>query len=156
MNENGNVSRKPRGGVGFLPAGRVLTAMLLGMVHGGVSGKRRDAKFEKDIITGLISLVLLAIMSNSKKPMYGYQIAQRMKGDDSSAIELKQGTIYPVLRSLEKKGLLRSEIRASSSGPARKYYRITSRGVRKLEIWTDTWTRTKVFVEKVLEGDIRE
>ena len=147
---------KARSGVRtrFMSGNGLLTAILVGMVHKGVPPRKRDAKFEKDVITGLISLILLAITAKSGKPMYGYQIAQQMKSDESTAIELKQGTIYPVLRSLEKKGLLRSEIKASSSGPARKYYSITSQGKQKLGVWTDTWMRTRKFVDKVLEGGI--
>ena len=137
-------------------SGSLMTTMLVSMVHKGVPGRERDAKFEKDIITGLISLILLAITANSRKPMYGYQIAQQMKGGKSSTIELKQGTIYPVLRTMEKKGLLKSEIKASSSGPARKYYKITGPGKKKLVIWMDTWKRTKMFVDGVLGGSIND
>ena len=131
-------------------------ATLLTMVHKGVPERVRDAKFEKDIITGLISLILLAITAGSKEPMYGYQIAQQMKGNSDASIELKQGTIYPVLRSMEKKGLLKSKIKASKSGPARKYYEITAQGKRKLALWIDTWKRTKDFVDNVLGGNIND
>lgn len=137
--------------------GRSLSiATLLTMVHNGVPGRVRDPKFEKDIITGLISLILLAITAGSRKPMYGYQIAQQMKGNSDAGIELKQGTIYPVLRSMEKKGLLKSKIKASKSGPARKYYEITAQGKRKLALWIDTWKRTKGFVDNVLGGNIND
>ena len=135
-----------------LPGGHLLLTGLIGMVHAGVPGDTRDKKFEKDIITGLISLILLAITANSRQPMYGYQIAQQMKGDRASDIELKQGTIYPVLRTMEKKGLFKSEIKASESGPPRKYYHITGKGRKKLKVWTETWNRTKRFTDLILEG----
>jgi len=127
---------------------------LIGMVHKGVHSDTRDKKFEKDIITGLISLILLAITAKSKRPMYGYQIAQQMKGGKKSDLELKQGTIYPVLRTMEKKGLFKSEIKASESGPPRKYYHITRMGRKKLKVWTETWNRTKRFTDHILEGKI--
>jgi PadR family transcriptional regulator PadR len=113
----------------------------------------RDEKFEKDIITGLISLILLAIINRSKDPMYGYQIAKRMEEVNETGIELKQGTIYPVLRAMEKKGLLRSTIKASESGPPRKYYLITKKGENKLEVWEKAWTSTSTLVDNVLRGD---
>ena len=149
-----NKSNKSRRDIGrlVLPGQQLMITGLIGMVHAGVPGDTRDKKFEKDVITGLISLILLAITANSKRPMYGYQIAQQMKGERKSDIELKQGTIYPVLRTMEKKGLLKSEIKASESGPPRKYYHITRIGRKKLKMWTETWNRTKRFTDLILEG----
>ena len=111
-----------------------------------------DPKFEKDLITGLISLMLLAICANSREPLYGYQIARRMEGEGSEGSRLKQGTIYPVLRSLEKQGLLKSHIKASLSGPPRKYYVITESGRARLKIWSSSWDRTRDFVDGIVEG----
>ncbi len=120
---------------------------------GTTDGKKRkkDAKFEKDLITGLISLILLSITANAKEPMYGYQIARSME-DADSGISLKQGTIYPVLRTLEKKGFLKSHLKASESGPPRKYYEITKKGRAQLTIWQDTWDETREFVDSILGG----
>jgi PadR family transcriptional regulator PadR len=116
----------------------------------------KDPKFEKDLFTGLIALILLAICANSKEPLYGYQIARRMEGDDPSGPKLKQGTIYPVLRSLEKQGFLKSQIKASGSGPPRKYYHITEKGRKNLDQWERTWRRTRLFVDGILEGTANE
>lgn len=113
---------------------------------------KRDEKFEKELVTGLISLVLLAITRNSGEAMYGYQIAKQMETDNRTHVQLKQGTIYPVLRAMEKKGLLKSEIKASGSGPPRKYYKITKMGKNKLEIWKAAWEDTSDFVDSVLRG----
>lgn len=113
---------------------------------------KRDEKFEKEIITGLISLILLAICNNQKDPMYGYQIAKQMEDVNLTRVQLKQGTIYPVLRAMEKKGYLKSEIKASESGPPRKYYKITKKGRTKLDVWTRTWEDTSKFVNNVLRG----
>jgi PadR family transcriptional regulator PadR len=115
---------------------------------------KRDEKFEKELITGLISLILLAITNNSGEAMYGYQIAKQMETDNETHVQLKQGTIYPVLRTMEKKGLLKSEIKASESGPPRKYYKITRKGVDKLEVWSKAWKDTSKFVNSVLRGKI--
>ena len=146
-----NKGRRDLGRMAF-PGRQLMLTGLIGMVHKGAPGDTRDKKFEKDIITGLISLILLAITAKSKRPMYGYQIAQQMKGEKKSEIELKQGTIYPVLRTMEKKGLFKSEIKASESGPPRKYYHITGKGRKKLKVWTETWNRTKRFTDHILEG----
>ena len=66
---------------------------------------------------------------------------------------VKQGAIYPVLRSLELQGLLSSEREMSDSGPPRKYYQATETGKEALKEWTKIWKQTKIFVDKVLGGD---
>jgi PadR family transcriptional regulator PadR len=115
---------------------------------------KRDEKFEKELVTGLISLILLAITNNSGEAMYGYQIAKQMETDNRTHVQLKQGTIYPVLRAMEKKGLLKSEIKASGSGPPRKYYKITKKGKDKLDVWKAAWEDTSDFVNGVLRGKL--
>jgi PadR family transcriptional regulator PadR len=114
--------------------------------------RRGDPKFEKTVISGTISLVLLAITEQSKEPLYGYRISKEMDAKNGKVV-LKQGTIYPVLRALEKDGLLKSEIRASESGPARKYYWITSKGKETLEIWKESWYRIRDFVDTIVGGE---
>ena len=112
-------------------------------------------KFQKELSAGIVSLALLALMAHADKPLYGYQISRRMEDSGTSAVALKQGTIYPVLRSLEKKGLLTSELRASESGPARKYYSITAEGRAKLAEWGTTWKRTRDFIDSMVEGGMQ-
>jgi PadR family transcriptional regulator PadR len=119
-------------------------------------GAGKDPKFEKSLISGIISLVLLTIMKKSREPLYGYLIWKRMEARKNGKVSLKQGTIYPVLRMLQKEGLLESEIRASGSGPARKYYWITAKGEETLRIWKESWLNAKDFVEKILGGETDE
>lgn len=119
-------------------------------------GTGGDPKFEKSLISGIISLILLTIIKRSKEPLYGYLIWKKMEARENGKVSLKQGTIYPVLRMLQKEGLLESEIRASDSGPARKYYWITTKGKGTLKIWKESWCRTKDFVENILGGETNE
>jgi PadR family transcriptional regulator PadR len=68
----------------------------------------------------------------------------------------KQGALYPVLRSLERIGLLQSQVEPSTSGPPRRYYRITESGCETYQQWVDIWNQTKVFVDHVMEGIYRD
>jgi len=75
-----------------------------------------DKKFQKELISGVAALVLLTILDKAAEPMYGYQIAKVIDGQAEDAAVLKQGALYPVLRSLESSRLLESRVEPSVSG----------------------------------------
>lgn len=108
-------------------------------------------KFQKELNGGIVSLVLLSILAAATEPLYGYQIAKQLEREGSSTAIMKQGTLYPVLRSLCAAGLLESHVEPSVSGPPRRYYRITEPGRRLLAQWRAAWTQTREFVDSILE-----
>src|SRR5678815_300081 len=85
-------------------------------------------KFQKELNVGIVALVLLAVLDQSSKPLYGYEIAKRLQRANDGEALFKEGTVYPVLRSLSAGGFLTSRIEPSSAGPPRRYYRITRTG----------------------------
>ncbi|MCK4267853.1 MAG: PadR family transcriptional regulator [Actinomycetia bacterium] len=111
-------------------------------------------KFVKELNSGTVSLVLLTILERSAKPLYGYEIAKRIKQGVKEAFPVKRGTLYPVLRSMEEKKLLESQVEPSVSGPPRRYYSITDEGRKVLIVWKQLWQRTFEFVDATLEGDV--
>lgn len=111
-----------------------------------------DKKFQKEINSGTAALVLLATLNQSIEQMYGYQIVKHLEVGRDEIPMIKQGALYPVLRSLENSGLLQSMVEPSVSGPPRKYYRITETGRETLVRWNDIWEQTKSFVDSILEG----
>lgn len=110
-------------------------------------------KFQKEMNAGTASLVLLSVLSQSEEPMYGYQIARLLDHRSRNMPFMKQGALYPVLRSLEKMGQLSSRVEPSVSGPPRRYYRITPAGRETLAIWIEIWKQTETFVDSVLTGE---
>jgi PadR family transcriptional regulator, regulatory protein PadR len=108
--------------------------------------------FQKGLYTGITELILLGVVGQAEKPIYGYQIAKIIENENSEIPVIKLGTLYPVLRSLEKNGFLESRIDPSITGPPRRYYRITQSGKDALEQLTHAWENTKLFVKKILEG----
>jgi PadR family transcriptional regulator PadR len=108
-------------------------------------------KFQKELNAGTSALVLLTLLGRSSKPMYGYEITKLFGGAGGSPTMMKQGALYPVLRSLEAKGLLTSSVKPSASGPPRKYYRITTEGRTALDEWREIWTETRKFVDSMLK-----
>lgn len=109
-------------------------------------------KFQKEMNAGIASLVLMSVMGEAEEPMYGYQIAKLLEDRSQEPPMMKQGALYPVLRSLEGSGLLESNVEPSVSGPPRRYYQITEAGRQTLQIWEQVWVKTKTFVDSVLKG----
>ncbi|UCC39278.1 MAG: PadR family transcriptional regulator [Candidatus Aminicenantes bacterium] len=111
-----------------------------------------NKKFQKELNSGTAALVLLSILSRAGEPMYGYRISKFMEVDDAKVPMMKQGALYPVLRSLEGSGLLESHVDPSVSGPPRRYYTITESGLETLKNWKHIWDQTKAFVDEILKG----
>jgi PadR family transcriptional regulator PadR len=109
-------------------------------------------KFQKELNAGTASLVLLSVLGRSTEAMYGYQIAKLLAESGPDQPMMKQGTLYPVLRSLEDNGLLVSSVEPSVSGPPRRYYIITEEGREALLAWTGIWEGTRKFVDAILKG----
>ena len=96
-------------------------------------------KFQKEMNAGIASLVLLSVMGQAEEPMYGYQVAKLLEDHSQETPMMKQGALYPVLRSMEGNGLLESNVEPSVSGPPRRYYNITEAGRQTLQIWEQIW-----------------
>ncbi len=107
-------------------------------------------KFRKELMAGLSSLVLLAVLARAGREMYGYEIAKAVKAEGEGGLIFKQGAIYPVLRSLNALGLLGSRVEASAFGPPRRYYSITDEGKQALSEWQGAWHDMREFVDEAL------
>jgi PadR family transcriptional regulator PadR len=115
-----------------------------------------SAKFQKELNGGLVGLVLLAVLAGSAEDLYGYEIAKRLASANEGVSIFKEGTIYPVLRSLSAAGLLTSRIVPSYTGPPRRYYRITERGHGVLAARQNIWKNTRSFVDRFIAPGSRE
>lgn len=109
-------------------------------------------KFQKELNGGTAALVLLGVLDKAASPMYGYQIAKLIETQTKDVDIMKQGALYPVLRSLEAAGLLQSEVEPSVAGPPRRYYKITDSGRQTLAKWIEIWQQTSDLVNAVLKG----
>ncbi len=109
-------------------------------------------KFQKDLNAGLVALVLLGVLEKTSEDLYGYEIAKQLQRANQGESLFKEGTVYPVLRTLAAAGLLTSRVVPSYSGPPRRYYRITDEGRAMLAQWSDIWRQTRGFVDRFIEG----
>ncbi len=115
---------------------------------GGLDVEALVRKFQKELNAGLIALVLLSVLDRAGDELYGYQIAKQLQGGAGDDAVVKQGALYPVLRTLSAHGLLASRVVPSYAGPPRRYYRITDAGRATLARWRDIWTHTRDFVDR--------
>ena len=112
-------------------------------------------KFQKELSAGTVALVLLAVLEQSREPLYGYQIAKQLERSGDAFFSGKQSALYPVLRSLSAAGLAESHVEPSVTGPPRRYYRITAQGRAVLSEWAAAWSATRNSVDAVLQGTQR-
>ncbi|MBN1500558.1 MAG: PadR family transcriptional regulator [Spirochaetes bacterium] len=89
---------------------------------------------------GVLELCVLTLLQNDDR--YGYELVSRI----SQNIEISEGTIYPLLRRLQKDGNVTTYLRESNEGPPRKYYKLTESGKKMCSELTDEWFG---FVKKV-------
>lgn len=100
------------------------------------------------LLKGLLEGCILKIIAQGET--YGYQITSDL--NKTGFHDLNEGSVYPVLIRLEKKGLVDTETKKSSLGPRRKYFRITLKGERYLESFTEVWGEISSMVNKILKG----
>jgi PadR family transcriptional regulator PadR len=90
---------------------------------------------DPQLLKGALGLILLRLLADGES--YGYELATRVH--EVGLVEVADGSIYPALTRLEREGCLGSRLVASTSGPARKYYRITARGREALAAGRRAW-----------------
>ena len=83
----------------------------------------------------------------SEETTYGYELVERL--EQNGFQDIKEGTIYPLLVRLEKKGIIRSEFRPSPLGPSRKYYSLTTDGFEYLQEFTENWKQIEASVNQI-------
>jgi transcriptional regulator len=103
-----------------------------------------------DLIQGTLDLLILKTVA--PEPIHGYGIAQRILVTSKEILQVQQGSLYPALHRLERKGLLKPEWRESESGPPAKYYSLTAAGRKYLQEEAAQWQRYAVAVALVLES----
>jgi len=95
---------------------------------------------------GALEMCVLALLARGES--YAYEIASTL----ASGIGMGEGTIYPLMRRMQDDGLVDTRLVESSSGPPRKYYRLTSAGCAALDAQQREWQSFTAAVDRLL-GD---
>lgn len=103
-----------------------------------------------DLPQGTLDLLLLKTVA--LEPQHGWAIAQRLHQISSATLQVRQGSLYPALHRLERRGWVKAEWRISDQGRRAKYYALTRRGTAQLEKETALWRRLSAAVGEVLDA----
>ena len=104
-------------------------------------------KINKELMKGSTVILILTLLS--RKEMYGYEMVKEIEGRSSGLFTLKEGTLYPILHTLEV-DLMVESYWSDEGGRKRKYYRITDKGRRQLEEKKKEWTLFRSTLDHVI------
>ena len=104
-----------------------------------------------DILQGTLDLMVLKTL-DTMGPMHGWGVAQRIQQISEDALYLNQGTLYPALLRLLQKGWISSKWGTSDNNRRARFYSLTRRGRKQLEIETENWERMTSIMARLLEA----
>ena len=103
-----------------------------------------------DVLQGTLDLLILKTLSLG--PMHGWGVSQRIQQISREALHVGQGSLYPALYRLERKGWIAATWGTSENNRAAKYYALTADGRRALDAETTSWRAFASAVELILES----
>ncbi len=104
---------------------------------------------ESQMLKGVIEGVILHIIKNNQT--YGYELVEELKRN--GFYTMTEGTVYPILKRLNQKGLILGAFKKSEIGPRRKYYYITHAGKVYLSSFYKSYEELSVCVNNVIDGN---
>ena len=108
-------------------------------------------KFNKELKTGLLSMLALLAVEKNPELSYGYRIIKDLETASGGKFTFPEGTVYPILSSLTEMGYLKAYWGEPTEGPRRKYYQITKEGKAALVMCLEEWNSTSRVVNSILE-----
>ena len=105
---------------------------------------------DKGLMSGSTGLLILHLLS--LEDMYGYQLVKELACRSDDTFCLKEGTLYPLLHTMEREGWIVAYSATGDNGRSRKYYQITNEGRAQLAAKTQEWQKFSYSVNKVLGG----
>jgi PadR family transcriptional regulator PadR len=106
---------------------------------------------DRELRRGSIELIVLHLLAPGEA--YGYEIVTKLASESDGALEVTDGTLYPVLYRLERAGLVAVRWETPARGVPRKYYRLTPAGRTELTRMTHEWTNFAKVMAKLLGQD---
>ncbi len=104
---------------------------------------------KSDLLQGTLDMLILKVVAIG--PIHGYGIAQRIRQVSKEVLQVQQGSLYPALHRLEKRGWLQANWGESDNGRQAKFYRLSARGRKQLAAEESNWQRLANAVALILQ-----
>jgi transcriptional regulator len=101
-----------------------------------------------DLLQGTLDMLILKIVALG--PVHGYGIAQRIRQISSDVLQVQQGSLYPALHRLEKRGWIAADWGESENNRQARFYRLSAKGRKQLVAEEETWNRLSQAVALIL------
>ncbi|HVP73910.1 MAG TPA: PadR family transcriptional regulator [Phycisphaerales bacterium] len=106
-----------------------------------------------DLLQGTLDMMILKVLAGAgTSGQHGYGIVRRIQQVSDEVLQVEEGSLYPALHRLEKRGCLDSDWRQSESNRRAKYYRLNARGRTQLKTETANWNRLAGAIDKVMNA----
>ena len=100
------------------------------------------------MLQGALDMLILRTLSAG--PRHGYAIARHLLEVSQDFLQVEEGSLYPALHRLERRGWLASEWGTSESNRKARYYRLTPAGRKQLQAETSAWTAMRTAIDRVM------
>ena len=98
---------------------------------------------------GTLDVLILKVLS--LEPQHGWAISERLQQISAGVVHVQQGSLYPALHRLERRGWIKAEWAASDNNRQAKYYQLTRAGRRQLETETASWRTLSSAIGNILD-----
>jgi len=102
-----------------------------------------------DLLQGTLDMLILKTLA--LEPIHGYGVALRIQQISKDVLRVNQGSLYPALRRLERKGWIEAEWRESENNRRARYYNLTRAGRKQLGEETREWERLAEAIARILQ-----
>lgn len=102
-----------------------------------------------DLPQGTLDLLILRTVA--LEPQHGWAISERLQQISSEVLRVQQGSLYPALHRLERRGWIKARWGTSDNNRRAKYYELTGAGKKQLKVEQDAWRKLTAAVAQVLE-----
>lgn len=102
-----------------------------------------------DLPQGTLDLLILKALA--LEPQHGWAISERIQQVSRGTLQIQQGSLYPALHRLERRGLIKAEWSTTDNNRQAKYYQLTRSGQKELAAETEAWRKLTGAVDRVLD-----
>jgi PadR family transcriptional regulator PadR len=112
-------------------------------------GEQRMAEERVDLPQGTLDLLILRTLA--LEPQHGWAVAERLQQISADVLQIQQGSLYPALHRLERRGWIKARWGTSENNRRAKYYELTTAGRKQLEVEARIWRKLAGAVAQVLD-----